>query len=123
MVLTPYFNHLHELTQIIDFVKGDKTVMSHDVAVESIMSENRILKDIYHKIKAFILNEPYLALSSIEYSVLENIVIFYRKTISDHTYALSTRMFDPSIIDAYVESQSEIIELSETLLKTMNRIS
>lgn len=121
LVLTPYFNHLYEISQIIDFVKDDTSVMSHDIATETMVSENRILKDVYSKIKAFSLNEPYLPLSAIEYSVLENIVVFYRKVISDHKYALSTRMFDSSIIDAYIKSQEPTIELSETLLKTMKK--
>lgn len=115
-VLRPYHNHNERLFNNLREAHDFAPKVAQQMAYEALLVEDRSFDGLFLKIKGFIFKTEYEPLTSLEYSIFDGAIKFYKKSIEESKVDLSARMVTQPVIDAYVESQKETVQLAEKII-------
>jgi hypothetical protein len=115
-VLRPYHNHNERLFNNLREAHDFAPKVAQQMAYEALLVEDRAFDGLFRKIRSFVLKTEYEPLTSIEYSIFDGAINFYKKSIEESKVELVARMVTQPVIDAYVESQKETVQLAEKII-------
>lgn len=115
-VLRPYHNHNERLFNNLREAHDFAPKVAQQMAYEALLVEDRSFDGLFLKIKGFIFKTEYEPLTSLEYSIFDGAIKFYKKSIEESKVDLAARMVTQPVIDAYVESQKETVQLAEKII-------
>jgi hypothetical protein len=115
-VLRPYHSHNERLFNNLREAHDFAPKVAQQMAYEALLVEDRAFDGLFLKIKGFIFKTEYEPLTSLEYSIFDGAIKFYKKSIEDSKVDLAARMVTQPVIDAYVESQKETVQLAEKII-------
>lgn len=122
-VLQPYHNHNERLFDNLRDAQDFAPKVAQQMAYQALLLEDKTFDGLFRKIRSFVFKTEYEPLTSIEYSVFEGAIAFYKKRIEESKVDLAARMVTQPVIDAYVESQKDTVELADKIfafiLKTL----
>lgn len=122
-VLQPYHKHNERLFNNLREAHDFSPKVAQQMAYQALLLEDRTFDSLYRKIRGFVFKTEYEPLTIMEYSVFEGAITFYKKSIEESKVDLAARMVTQPVIDAYVESQKDTVELADKIfaliLKTL----
>lgn len=116
-VLRPYHNHNEKLFNNLREAHDFAPKVAQQMAYQALLVEERAFDVLFRKIRSFVLKTEYEPLTSIEYSIFDGAIKFYKKSIEESKVDLAERMVTKPVIDAYVESQKDTVQLVEKVIK------
>lgn len=121
-VLRPYHNHNERLFNNLREAHDFAPKVAQQMAYEALLVEDRAFEGLFRKIKGFIFKTEYEPLTHLEYSIFDEAIKFYKKSIEDSKVDLAARMVTTPVIDAYVESQQNTIQLADKILNKIIKL-
>lgn len=121
-VLRPYHNHNERLFNNLREAHDFAPKVAQQMAYEALLVEDRAFDGLFSKIKGFIFKTEYEPLTSLEYSIFDGAIKFYKKSIEESKLDLAARMVTQPVIDAYVESQQNTIQLADKILNKILKL-
>ena len=116
-VLRPYHNHNERLFNNLREAHDFAPKIAQQMAYEALLIEDRAFGGLIKKIKAWVFNTDYEPLTAMEVALFQGAIAFYKKAIEESKIDLAARMITQPVINAYIESQQETIELVDKAFK------
>lgn len=116
-VLRPYHNHNERLFNNLREAHDFAPDVAQQMAYQVLLVEDKTFDGLFKKIKAWVFKTDYEPLISLEVSVFQGAIAFYKKSIEESKADLAARMVTQPVIDAYVASQQNTIQLVDKAFK------
>lgn len=116
-VLRPYHQHNERLFNNLREAHDFAPKIAQQMAYEALLIEDRAFDGLFKKIKAWVFNTDYEALTAMEVAVFQGAIAFYKKAIEESKIDLAARMVTQPVIDAYIESQQDTVKLVDKAFK------
>jgi hypothetical protein len=121
-VLRPYHSHNERLFNNLREAHDFAPKVAQQMAYEALLVEDRAFDGLFRKIRSFVLKTDYEPLTSIEYSIFDGAIKFYKKSIEESKVDLAARMVTQPVIEAYIESQQTTVELADKILNKILKL-